>query len=268
MNALGEHHPRPRGMRRPPVVRILEHDPDLAPDLREEDFQEACDASLAQVGFLERGPWNPVPEQFRPANLGLLVLDGLLARRVTLGHRTCAEVLGPGDILRPWVTTRHEDSIRSDVNWVVVQRARIAMLDRNFIARVARWPEVIAGIGNRSMLRAHWLAFHLAVCHMRRVDERLLVVLWHFADRWGRVRPDGVVIELPFTHRLLASIIGAQRPSVSTALTQLASRGAIERLPDRSWLLRGDPPVRIGELYEPPADLDERVAAELADSSD
>lgn len=233
----------------PRTVRVLDHDPELAGDLDSDQFEAACLASVAAVGRLERGHWDPSPEQFRKGSFGLLMLEGLLARKVTLGDRTCAEVLGPGDVLRPWVTTSAEESVRSDVNWVVVERTRVAILDRQFIARVAPWPEVIAGIGNRVMLRAHWLAFHLAVCHMRRVDERLLVVLWHFADRWGKVTPEGVVVELPFTHSLLASVIGAQRPSVSTALTQLAERGVLTRRADRSWLLSGDPPRDLGRIY-------------------
>jgi hypothetical protein len=33
------------------------------------------------------------------------------------------------------------------------------------------------------MARSRWLAFHLAVAHLRRVESRVHVPLWHFADR-------------------------------------------------------------------------------------
>jgi len=79
------------------------------------------------------------------------------------------------------------------------------------------------------MLRVHWLSFHLAVCHMRRVDDRLLLVLWHFADRWGRVTPSGVSIDIPLTHRLLALVVGARRPFVTAAVRDL-----IQAPPDRA----------------------------------
>ena len=42
----------------------------------------------------------------------------------------------------------------------------------------------------------------------------------------------------------LAGMVGARRPSVTTALGQLSARGAIERRPDGGWILRGDPPER------------------------
>ena len=39
-------------------------------------------------------------------------------------------------------------------------------------------------------------SMHLAVAHLRRVETRVLVVLWHFADRWGSVRSDGVALHV------------------------------------------------------------------------
>ena len=38
-------------------------------------------------------------------------------------------------------------------------------------------------------------------------------------------------------------MVGARRPSVTTALGQLMARGAIERRADGAWILRGDPPA-------------------------
>jgi hypothetical protein len=37
-------------------------------------------------------------------------------------------------------------------------------------------------------------------------------------------------------------MVGARRPSVTTALGQLIARGAIERRPDGGWILHGQPP--------------------------
>jgi len=77
---------------------------------------------------------------------------------------------------------------------------------------------------------------------VRRIDARLLLMMWRLADRWGRVTSDGVVVPLRLTHGWLAHLVGAQRPSVTTALGNLAGAGRVERLDDGSWLLRGDPP--------------------------
>jgi CTP:molybdopterin cytidylyltransferase MocA len=50
------------------------------------------------------------------------------------------------------------------------------------------------------------------------------------------------VLELPLTHQVLGRLVGAQRPSVTTALSDLARRGVIERREDGAWILHGDPP--------------------------
>ena len=53
---------------------------------------------------------------------------------------------------------------------------------------------------------------------------------------------DGVIVPLALTHRILGQLVGARRPTVSTALSELAEREELTRRPDGSWLLRGDPP--------------------------
>ena len=88
------------------------------------------------------------------------------------------------------------------------------------------------------------------------MDERLLVLMWSLAERWGRVGPDGVRLPLALPHRTLATLVGARRPSVTTALSGLARDGLVERTPD-GWLLHGDPvdvlPARIAGADRIPA---------------
>ena len=100
------------------------------------------------------------------------------------------------------------------------------------------------------MRRSFELATNQATSHLTRVDARLELLFWGLADRWGRVGPDGVVLELPLTHQVLGRLVGAQRPSVTTALSDLARRGVIERREDGAWILRGDPP---GEARRAPS---------------
>jgi len=51
-----------------------------------------------------------------------------------------------------------------------------------------------------------------------------------------------VLVNLRLPHRTLAGMVGARRPSVTTALGQLIARGDIERRPDGGWILHGQPP--------------------------
>ena len=95
---------------------------------------------------------------------------------------------------------------------------------------------------DRACARAHRLAMLQAISHLNSVDRRLLALFWHLAERWGRVTPDGIVVPLTLSHRLLAEIVGARRPTVTVGIAALERRGKLLRLDDASWLLLGEPP--------------------------
>jgi CRP/FNR family transcriptional regulator, cyclic AMP receptor protein len=79
------------------------------------------------------------------------------------------------------------------------------------------------------------------VAQQPRLDVRLWMLFWDLANRYGRVRSDGVHLELPLTHEILSHLAGARRPSVSAALTRLAAEGRVTRQGHR-WILAGEPP--------------------------
>jgi hypothetical protein len=232
-------------------VRVLDEAPELVQGLPPAVAAEARRIPV-RVAELPPGAWTFDPAGFPPGQLGLLVLDGLLARAVRVtGAAPFTELLGAGDLLRP-STGQSSDlaSVPMEARWDVLVRARVAILDRRFALAVGRWPEVSAAILDRAVERSRSLVFFLAVCHLKRVESRLLVAMWHVADRWGRVTRDGVILPLPLTHKLLASMIGAHRPSVTTALGALRQRGELERRRDGTWLLRGDPPREYEALRD------------------
>jgi len=85
----------------------------------------------------------------------------------------------------------------------------------------------------------------LAIAHHPRVDDRLLLTLWHLAERWGRVRPEGIAVRLPLTHQRLADLVGAHRPSVTIAMGDLVRAGTVSRCEDGTWTLHGSPPPQL-----------------------
>ena len=95
------------------------------------------------------------------------------------------------------------------------------------------------------MTRAVFLAVALAISHHHRVTDRLLLTLWHLAERWGRVTTDGIALPLPLSHQRLADLVGAHRPSVTTAMGTLARSGAVSRRDDGVWMLHGAPPSEL-----------------------
>jgi hypothetical protein len=174
------------------IVRVLDVDPDLGEELEPSALAVARPRAVARRVWLEPGPWQPLADEWdHRGHLGLLIVEGFLTRSLQVGATRCAELLGPGDLLRPWVHVDIESSIPIEGSWQVLDLVRLAVLDRRFGAAVSPWPEITAAILDRMMARSQWLAFHLAVAHLRRVETRVLVVLWHFADRWEASAPTG-----------------------------------------------------------------------------
>jgi hypothetical protein len=184
-----------------------------------------------------------------PDGFGLLLLSGFVVRRVGRAGRFGAELLGPGDLLRPWQTVGAFATRPFEPAWSVVAPAEIAVLDAGFARRVAPFPPIAIGLVDRATLRSRHLAVALAIIQQPRVDDRLHWLLWHFADRWGRIGPDGVTVDLSLTHSLLGELVAARRPSVTTALSSLAAEGKVER-DGSSWLLRGGPPPDYAGVAE------------------
>ena len=103
------------------------------------------------------------------------------------------------------------------------------------------WP---ARLIARAILRSKNLAVNMAIVHQARVDVRLHMLLWHLAARWGRVRSDGTVLRLRLTHAVLADLVAARRPTVTTALSELAGAGS-SRIDGETWMLSGEAPNEL-----------------------
>ncbi len=196
---------------------------------------------------LARGRWDGQLTDMTPDGIGLLVLRGLLIRRVGVGGGFGAELLGQGDLLRPWQGEGAQSSLSPTTGWHVLEATRIAVLDKRAAARLARYPELTGRLVAKALERSRNLATAMAIAHHARIELRLHMLFWHLADRWGRVRRDGVSVPLRLTHSILADLVSARRPSVSTCLGELSRRGVIQR-DGREWLLRGDPPVELLQL--------------------
>jgi hypothetical protein len=228
---------------------VLDVDPALAELIPPEQRAQARQATAAATVSFAAGSWQP-PLSADPARggYGLLVIDGLLLRRAGIEGRHAAELLGPGDLLRPWQHDNGGDSTL-DVEWTwrVVATARCAVLDPRWTGRAAAYPQLGAELAGRALGRSLRLVTAMAIAQQPRLDERLWMLFWDLADRFGKVHADGVHLELPLTHEVLSHLAGARRPSVSGALTRLAGEGRLRRS-GSEWILAGGPPVLNGEL--------------------
>lgn len=234
--------------------RVLQEDPELAESIpadRRERATRECTArelDLPVVGD-ETGSVDVAGH-----GIGLLMLDGLLIRRVGIEGRFGAELLGEGDLLRPWQEHLDSPLLPLQTGWSAIVPARVAVLDDDFVRCLAHYPELGGALVERAMRRSRNLAVNMAIVHQARVGMRLHMLLWHLAGRWGRVRRDATVLPLRLTHYVLAELVAARRQTVTTALSDLARRELVRSQGD-VWLLFGEPPVELldveGRLHEP-----------------
>jgi len=168
----------------------------------------------------------------------VMVVDGLLCQEVLLGGRASAELLGPGDVVRPWQDGDH--AIPCHMRWTCLDAASVALLDDRFVAAARRWPGLMAVIFERLADQLHNAHRRTAIVGLPRVEQRLLAFFWQLADRWGVVRPEGVVIHLKLTHEFLGHVIAARRPTVSLAMATLAAAKLLTRDAGDHWTLAHD----------------------------
>src|SRR3954452_22457405 len=224
------------------TLSLLDLDPDLGQLLSEERMASARAQLQVEVHRLQAGPWNVERlTDTNPEHVGLLLLDGVISREVVVSDTVSTELLGPGDVVRPWALQEAQPLLQLHVRWNALVEARVAVLDRRFGARLTQWPEVNSVLIDRLNDRAQRLATTQAISPLKRVARRLLALFWHLAERWGRVTSEGIVVPLTLSHRMLGQLVGARRPTISSALVKLSRDGKLIRRSDDSWLLADEP---------------------------
>jgi CRP-like cAMP-binding protein len=246
------------------AIALLDADPDLADAVDVDDLLHARAALVATTIELEAGPWDPAG--LAEVALGLLVIDGVILREVVAGDVVAVEMLGPGDVLVPAADSSVGDFVASEVRWCVRVTSQLALLRPELVQRLSDWPGVLGVIVRRMAERSARQAVMQAICHHPRVDDRLRGLFWHLANRWGRVTPGGVVLPLRLTHDSLARLVGAQRPTVSTALKSLQDAGEVTRRRDGAWVLLPESQERLEKLQQRVGDV--RATIELIQDPD
>ena len=226
---------------------LLDLDAELAEKLTEAELAEARPHVVGDLHRVRRGTWDPPPE--RP--LAVLVLDGPLLLQRTIASSTGVELLGDGDIVLLGRDGAAPGFLEVDTTWLALDEAKVICLDDRFGRALRQWPKLGVEVMERTEQRTERVVTLNAISQHVRVDTRVLLALWYLSERWGHVTPDGVLLEVALTHRMLASVVGARRPSVTTAISQLQRTGRLERR-DEGWLLLGAPPDVDGTLVAGP----------------
>src|SRR3954469_14066943 len=157
------------------MCHVLVSEPYLASGLSERRLGNAERECIAATIHVGEGPWNPEHWDGEAARggIGLLILEGLVVRRVGAEGRYGAELLGPGDLLRPWEHDGEDTTVPFAISFRVIERLHVAVLGVDATARLAPYPEVVSALVGRAMQRARHLAVNIAIAHHPRHDSRL-----------------------------------------------------------------------------------------------
>ena len=220
--------PQPAGR-----ITLLDVDPDLAAG-----SPDGAGAKLSvPVYRVGTGLMPSPPATDERDRVGFLLLKGLLVYEVTVCGRATAELLGPGDVVIPW-SRGLSGTLAVDAKWTVLEQALLADL-APLQASAPNGFEIVRSLMVRCAERAESVSVQRSIAAHVRVDVRVLAYLWHLADRFGVVMPEGVRLTLPLTHAVLARLVGARRPTVTTALQRLMQLGYLQR-ENRAFVLAGD----------------------------
>src|SRR3954470_8193993 len=222
-------------------VALLQVDAGLRAAIPELERPLAERAVLVPCHELGPGQWRTGDRGEDGDALAVLVVRGLGTRQITIAGRRSAELLGPGDVFRPWASV--DPVIPAESRWASGSRVVVAVLDGRFVAAARRWPQLFAVVHERLAEQLERSTMRAAIMSLPRVEQRILGIFWQLAERWGTVRSEGVVVELALTHELIGQLIGAQRPTVSLALQALARDGLLQRTTRGAWLAGPDPPA-------------------------
>ena len=212
---------------RSPLVDAL---PDFADQLGADRLEIIRRVVRVRLLAVRRGIWDAAGDAEATGAIGMVIVSGTVLRRVVAGHREGAELLGAGDLVQPARDT-------TNVSWRVVADCTVAVVDLRALADAATVPELTSALLGAATTRTHTVARQLVIAQWPSVDERLVATLQALAERWGVMTPDGIVLPDFLTHSVLAPLVGARRPSVTTSLKRLNDSGAVRRRPDGRWLL-------------------------------
>lgn len=234
----------------PAYASILRDDPELALGLSEEDRRAAMSLFRAPVIQISGQRWTP-PHYDASRTFGLIILDGLIGRRVRVGRTVGTELLGVGDILRPWDDEQPFELVPATLDWRVFSPTRLAVLDDRITTLIGRRAQLMVNFSGRIMRQSRRATYLMVVSHLPRIEDRVLATLWHIASTCGKVTPDGVNIPFRITHEVLGEIVGAHRPSVTVAIQTLETRGRLIRTTANGFILPGLPPEWEPQPIEP-----------------
>ena len=176
-----------------------------------------------------------------PTAFDFIIVDGIVLKQTSYAGRQALELYAPGDVLAPPLTASRQIESPAVSSYRAHGEVLLAVLDERFRAAARRWPGLSDVLHDHLALQTHRASMRLARLHLSRAEDRILALFSDLAERFGRVTPGGIVIDIDLTHDLIGQMIASRRPTVSLALEQLSQAGKLTRSDGGQWKL--DPSV-------------------------
>jgi CRP-like cAMP-binding protein len=175
-----------------------------------------------------------------PTAFDFIIVDGIVLKQTSYAGRHALELYAPGDVLAPPLTAGRQIKSPSISSYRAHGDVLLAVLEERFRAAARRWPGLSDVLLDHLARQTHRASMRLARLHLSRAEDRTLALFSDLAERLGRVTPNGILIDLDFTHDLIGQMIASRRPTVSLALEQLSRAGQLTRTDDGRWNLNPD----------------------------
>jgi CRP-like cAMP-binding protein len=164
----------------------------------------------------------------------LLIEEGLVLMSASdrgSVRRIVVSLTGPGSVVLPPGADERLEAL-ADARVTLVSSSSNRRLLEIPAAAISIVDEIRAGLQDCRQSLAHFAS--------HRHTERVRLKLIQLALSYGKVGTDGLLLEVPLTHELLADMIGSTRETVTRALAQLAHEGIIRH--ERGRYRVGIPP--------------------------
>ncbi len=162
----------------------------------------------------------------------LLVVDaGFVVLRTLDDHvsrSVLTSVAGPGGVIVPPAERETLESLADSRLVVVSEDALRRLLEIPGFARL-----LIEALSAALRQAQEMMGNFASTRHLDRVRELLI----QLARTYGKVGPDGIRIDFPISHMLLAEMIGSSRETVTRAVDELQRTGFLKRC-GRSYRLQ------------------------------
>jgi CRP/FNR family transcriptional regulator, cyclic AMP receptor protein len=166
-----------------------------------------------------------------------VLVEGTVLKETTLASSSALELLGPGDFLAPPLSATRRLEFRAVSRYLALGDVSIATLGVRFTHVAVRWPHLSDFLHGQIAEQAHRASMHLAMLHPPRAEDRVLALFADVGERFGRVTPDGILIDLPLNHELIGRLTASRRPTATLALQHLNDQGLLTRLAENLWKL-------------------------------